>query len=274
MMNLILVKRFFPVLLFFLIPTLLSGETFSLELDVEYGFSSILSHEIQSGTDDDKGDVFDYLSSGNQDKLFPFARYQIDVEVLDTHHIVFLYQPLLLETEALIEEDFRYDEVDFTTADGTVELIYSFDFWRFSYLYDLIEGPGFFLSPGVSLQIRNVSISFISTDGSKSSLSNGVGPVPVLKLRTGYEWEEGFFLLFDGDAFYASNKFINGAGYSFTGYIYDLAFKAGYEARGDFSPHVGVRFLGGGADGTTDEGEYTYNDLHTFSVTVGMTWRI
>ena len=265
-------KAFFIITLLSLSPlTILTANPFSLDIDLEYGFTSILKHEIQSGTDSDRGDTFDYRSSGNQNILFPFSRYQVDLEILKKHHVVFLYQPLLLETESTLEEGFRYDQIDFDSSDGTLNLIYSFDFWRFSYLYDLREAPGFFLSPGISLQIRNASISFKSADGSKSSINSSIGPVPVLKLRTGYQWNNGIFVLFDGDAFYASNKFLNGADYSFTGYIYDLAFKGGYGINSHLSAYLGFRFLGGGAEGTNDKDEYTYNDLHTFSMNLGAT---
>jgi hypothetical protein len=259
------------VLLFSSALSALAASPFSLDIDIEYGFTSILSHEIQSGKDSDKGDVFDYRSSGNQNVLFPFSRYQVDLEIREKHHAVFLYQPLLLETESTIDEEFRYDRIDFTPADGVLELIYSFGFWRFSYLYDAIEAPGFFISPGVSLQIRNATISFKSADGSKSSVNSGIGPVPVLKLRTGYQWDSGIFVLFDGDAFYASNRFLNGADYSFTGYIYDLALKGGYGINDYLSASLGFRFLGGGAEGTDDKDDYTYNDLHTFNAMLGMT---
>ncbi len=262
---------FISFFLFLSALTVVYAAPFSLDIDLEYGFTSILGHEIQSGTGSDKGDVFDYRSSGNQNILFPFSRYQVDLEIREKHHAVLLYQPLLLETESTIDEEFRYDGIDFEPSDGSLDLVYSFDFWRFSYLYDVIEAPGFFISPGLSLQIRNASISFKSAGGAKTSVNSGTGPVPVLKLRTGYQWDSGIFVLFDGDAFYASNRFLNGADYSFTGYIYDLAFKGGYDINNYLSAYVGMRFLGGGAEGTDDKDDYTYNDLHTFSANLGAT---
>lgn len=268
-------KRRRRVLLSFLLfltgATALTAGPFSLDIDIEYGFTSIMNHEIQSGKDSDRGDVFDYKSSGNQNVLFPYARYQADLEILTKHHAVFLYQPLLLETESTIDEAFRYDRIDFAPSDGALELLYSFGFWRFSYLYDVRKAPGFFISPGLSLQIRNAAIRFKSADGGKSSVNSGTGPVPVLKLRTGYQWDSGIFVLFDGDAFYASNRFINGADYSFTGYIYDLALKGGYGINRYLSAYLGFRFLGGGAEGTDDKDDYSYNDLHTFNASLGLT---
>ncbi len=255
-----------------LLPLLTAAASpFSLDLDVEYGFTAVLKHEIQSGTSSDKGDIFDYTSQGGQDILFPFSRFQADLEILEKHHAVFLYQPLRIDSRAVIDEAFRFNGTDFTPADEVLNLVYSFDFWRFSYLYDVIEAPGFFLSPGISFQIRNALITFKSDENNKESIQSNIGPVPILKLRTGYAWENGAYVMFEGDGFYASNKFFNGADYPFTGYIYDLSLRAGYRFSRYMSSYINLRFLGGGAEGTNDVEEYTYNDLHTFSATIGAT---
>ncbi|MDC7240742.1 MAG: hypothetical protein PQJ50_10315 [Spirochaetales bacterium] len=258
------------ILLLILLPVFsAAGSPFSLDLDVEFGFTGIIKHEIQSGTTGDKGDIFNYKTQGGQDILFPFSRFQADLEILERHHAVFLYQPLTIETTAVIDEDFRFNGQNFTTTDGELTLLYSFDFWRFSYLYDVIEAPGFFLSPGISFQIRNARIIFKSEEN--MSIQSDIGPVPILKLRTGYQWDNGAYVMFEGDGFYASNKFFNGADYPFTGYIYDLSLRGGYRFNKQFSSYLNLRFLGGGAEGTNDNDEYTYNDLHTFSVTIGAT---
>lgn len=243
----------------------------NVDFSVEAGFVGIYSHIIQSGTDSDKGDRFNYLTQGNQDILFPFLRYQAELSLFERHHLLLLYQPLTVETQAPITETIRYDQVDYTETDGFLDLKYGFDFWRFSYLYDIIEPEGFFLSAGLSFQIRNASIVFKASDSTKGSVTDNIGPVPIIKLRTGYKWESSFFILFDGDGFYASNRFFNGAEYPFTGYIYDLSLRSGYRINTRTTTYVNLRFLGGGAEGTNDSDEYTFNDLHTVGVTLGLT---
>nr|MDA3809900.1 hypothetical protein [Spirochaetaceae bacterium] len=237
-------------------------------------FTGILKHVIQSGTTSDKGDVFNYLTQGNQDTLVPFTRYQADLTLFKRHHVVFLYQPLTIKTQAPISGSFTYDEVLYDSNDGFLDLKYGFDFWRFSYLFDIIQPDGFFLSAGLSLQIRNASIVFKASDSDKGSVTDDIGPVPIIKLRMGYEWENGIFLMFDGDGFYASNKFFNGADYPFTGYIYDLSLRGGYRFDNRISSYINARFLGGGGEGTNDSGSYTYNDIHTFSLSLGLTYHL
>lgn len=253
----------------------LFGESpINLNLSAELGFAGIIKHEIQSGSSTDKGDIFNYITQGNQDTLVPFSRLQADISLFKRHHIVLLYQPLTITTQAPIVGSFTYDQVDYTPADGFLDLTYAFDFWRFSYLFDIIQPKGFFLSAGLSLQIRNASIVFRASETGEGTVTDNIGPVPIIKLRTGYEWDKGFKLMFDGDGFYASNSFINGADYPFTGYIYDLSVRGEYMFNKSISSYLNFRFLGGGAEGTNDVDEYTYNDLHTFGVTIGLVYHL
>lgn len=248
---------------------LYSQDMLSMDLTGEAGFTAIVKHEIQTGTNSDKGDVFNYLTQGNQDTLFPTARYQADLSINNRHHLIFLYQPLTIITQAPVESDFQYNGDTFTGADGILDLKYGFDFWRASYLYELIEPPRYYLSLGASLQIRNASILFQSETTGKGSVTDNIGPVPILKVKTGYRWDSGLFAEFEGDGFYASSAIFNGSGYPFVGYIYDLSVRGGYRFKEDLSVYLGVRFLGGGALGTNDEEQFTYNDLHTAGAHLG-----
>ena len=263
---------YFILAFLFILPVFpITAEIFSLDITGEYGFTNILKHEIRRGTTSDKGDVFDYKTQGGQDILFSYSRFEADLEILEKHHALFLFQPLRIDTNAVIDSDFRYNQQNYTPDDGELSLVYSFDFWRFSYQYDLIEPPGFFFSPGISFQIRNALIIFKTEENRKESIQSDIGPVPILKAGAGYAWTNGIFLMFEGDGFYATNRFFNGADYPFTGYIYDLSLRGGYDFSRDFGSYLNFRFLGGGAEGTNDKEEYTYNDLHTFSVTLGGT---
>ena len=261
-----------PLLLLPLFPAFSVDKTsLSLDISAEYGFTNVLKHEIQRGVTGDKGDIFNYKTRGGQDILFSYSRYVADLTVREKHHVLFLFQPLRIDTRSVIDSDFRYNRQDYTEPDGELSLVYSFDFWRFSYQYDLREAPGFFLSPGLSFQIRNALIIFKTEENGKESIQSDIGPVPILKVTTGYEWANGIYVLFEGDGFYATNKFFNGADYPFTGYIYDLSLRGGCDFTERIGSYLNFRFLGGGAEGTNEKNEYTYNDLHTFSFTLGAT---
>jgi hypothetical protein len=267
-------KKFSIIILLFTLFFLNAQEKLTMEFSAEAGFTGIISHVIQTGTVNNKGDLFNYKTQGNQDILFPYNRYQADFRILEKHHAILLYQPLTIETKAPIESSFTYDGEDYDPADGFLNLIYGFDFWRLSYLYELISPPEYFLSVGASLQIRNASIVFKSSENQEGTVTDNIGPVPILKLKTGYQWDSGFFVTFEGDGFYASNEIFNGASYPFTGYIYDLSLRGGYRFREDISIYGNTRFLGGGGNGTNKSGQYTYNDLHSFSVTLGAVYHL
>lgn len=261
------------------------GETPFIEVvpRFEYGWLAVLDHVYQSGTG---GTLFNYVTMGGQDILFPYQRYSADVVLAGRHRVTLLYQPLTLNTQTVIGRNgfaaggITVDGVVF--ADGTeMDLKYGFDFWRVSYLYDFAKSPETILGAGLSLQIRNASIVFASSDGTQQVVNQNVGPVPILKVRAAHWFNPQFGLDFEADGFYASSAFFNGSGRTFEGWVWDAALSA----RTRFAPKAGayltVRSIGGGANGqnaypadtATTSGllSPTYNRLATMAVTLGLT---
>ena len=105
-----------------------------------------------------------------------FARVSAELELARRHHFVFLYQPLDLRTQVRVTRDLLVNNVPF--ARGTaLDLRYGFDFYRFSYAFDLLPDPSAELSVGATLQLRNAVITFTSADGVNRTLNNNVGLV-------------------------------------------------------------------------------------------------
>ena len=254
----------------------------SVALVAETGFVKVLSHTIQIG---ENGTVFDYVDQGGQEILSPFNRLSAELGIGRRHTVTFLYQPLLLVTQSRFDADVTIDDVTFE-AGQVVDLTYSFPFYRLSYLYDFAPVRGLELAAGLSLQLRNASISFASTDPatdvSELTISQNLGPVPILKLRAEYRFQggrvPGAFVGFEADGFYATSSFFNGAAYEFSGSIYDASLRAGFSPRSGVDVFINARGLGGGATGTrgrdrenwTESREaYTDNFLNTLSITLG-----
>jgi hypothetical protein len=248
----------------------------------EYGWLTVLDHVYQSGS---SGTLFNYVTMGGQDILFPYQRYSVDVVLAGRHRVTLLYQPLTLNTQTVLGRNgfasggITVDDVTF--ASGTeMDLKYGFDFWRVSYLYDFAKSPDTILGAGLSLQIRNASIVFASSDGTQQVVNQNVGPVPILKVRAAHWFNPQFGLDFEADGFYASSAFFNGSGRPFEGWVWDAAISA----RTRFAPKAGayltVRSIGGGANGqnaypadtATTSGllSPTYNRLATMAVTLGL----
>ena len=241
----------------------------------ELGFLDPLFHKVQFGSN---GTYFDYVDEGGQDVLFSFARLSAEISFGDHHRAIFLYQPLKLETDVLLERDIVIDDQQF--AAGTpVELTYGFPFYRASYLYDFWEESDRELAIGASLQLRNATINFASADGDLLRTNRDVGPVPIIKFRLRQPLGGDWWMGFEADGFYAPIKYLNGGDSDVTGAILDASLRAGYE----FSDHIGgfanFRYLAGGGEGTSDDDEgpgdgFTKNWLHFATVSLGFSYSL
>ena len=240
-----------------------------LDATVELGGLSALYHRVQFGRD---GTYFDYVKNGGQDVIFSFARLSMDLEV-GRHRVVFLYQPLELNTQVVLPRAVTVDGLTFP-AETPLDLRYGFPFYRLSYLYEVACPPGLSIQLGGSLQVRDATITFSSADGRSRRTNRDVGPVPALKARLEYTTLTGWFTGFEIDGFYAPVKYLNGGKSDVTGAIVDASVRGGYR----FSPSVlgflNVRWLGGGAQGTSEPEDfsdgYTRNWLHFLIVSLGV----
>jgi hypothetical protein len=149
----------------------------------EIGFLGVLGNQVQFSN---SGTYFNYVQEGGQDVLFPVNRLSLELEIKKKHTLTFLYQPLRLESTALLRNDLVVDELTFP-AGTSVNFLYNFPFFRFSYMKELApNNEKFDFALGASLQLRNATITFESTDGSLFRANRDVGPVPILKFRTRY----------------------------------------------------------------------------------------
>ncbi|MEM6296876.1 MAG: hypothetical protein AAGA54_36770 [Myxococcota bacterium] len=251
------------------------GSRVAVRLHAELGFLSVLGHRLKLGEDGTYADLREDLG---QDTLFPFGRLSADLDIgtRRQHTISLLYQPLNLESQAVAERDLVVEDVTF--AAGTpIDFRYSFPFWRISYLYDILPGPsevGF----GGSLQIRNANIEYASQDGVQLRAVRDVGPVPVLKFR-GRGFVRGrFWMGGEVDGFYAPIRYINGGRSDVEGAILDMSLRGGLAWRYGVDTFVNVRYLAGGARGTSSDPDpfsdgFNTNWLHFLTVSLGVSLR-
>jgi hypothetical protein len=237
---------------------------------LEIGLIDVISHKIQFG---ENGTEFDYVAEGGQDIFFRFNRLTAELALGRRHNIILLFQPLDIQTEALLSRDVVIDDLIFP-ADTPLKLSYGFDFWRLSYLYDFCPQDEREIALGLSLQIRNASISFRSFDGTLFRINQNVGPVPIFKFRTRIPFSSGVWLGSEIDGFYASGKYITGSENDFVGSILDASIRIGFELSKSFDTFLNVRYIGGGARGTEEDDPgpgdgYTNNWLHTVAISLG-----
>ncbi len=238
----------------------------------EIGFVAALSHKIQLG---ESGTYFDYVNNGGQDVLFPTLRLSLEVDFNERNTLIFLYQPLRIETQTLLKEDLIAYGTTFPASTG-LNTLYNFPFYRISYLRELdIKSDKFSLAIGGSLQIRNATISFESTDGSRLTYSRGIGPVPALKIRSRYYLNDRFYSELEADGMYAPISYLNGSDNDVVGAILDASLRTGAHVNKATDLYLNVRYLGGGAQGPDDSPDtwpgdgYTKNWLHFLNISTG-----
>lgn len=241
---------------------------------VEVGFLDVLSHKIQFGK---TGTYFDYSEDGGQDTLSAFLRPSIEVGK-GRHRLVFLYQPLELNTKVTLTDDLVVDDLRFS-AGTPVDLQYAFPFYRLSYMYDVAPSEAWEIGLGASLQIRNATITFSSADGTLRRSNRDVGPVPILKARVRYTGQDGWFVGSEVDGFYAPIKYINGGSSDVVGAIVDWSVRGGYRISPNLEGYLNLRWIGGGAEGTSNDNDgfgdgYNKNWLNFFSVSVGFNYEL
>ena len=249
-----------------------TGKTPAVRLTgvLESGFLAVLSHSVQFSND---GTVFSYRREGGQNVLFQVYRASAELEIERRHKLLFLYQPLSLRTQVSLDRNLRVDGLDFP-AGTTVNLVYDFPFYRLSYLYDLGLDGVEELSLGLSLQIRNATISFSSEDGSLFRDNRDVGPVPLLKARGRLRFGSVFWTGFEIDWIYAPVSYLNGSDTAVTGALLDASLRGGVSFR-QAEAFFNIRYLSGGATGTSDDtgpGDgFVSNWLDFLTVTLGLT---
>lgn len=240
----------------------------------ELGFVGVLDHKIQFSN---SGTYFDYRRDGGQDVLFPVSRFSVEVDFKKRNTLTFLYQPLRLETQVLLNEDLIVDDGLF--AQGTsVKLLYNFPFYRLSYLRELLpKKANYSLGIGGTVQIRNATISFESADGSLYRTNRDVGIVPALKIRGKANLNRLFFLEMEADGIYAPVSYLNGSDNEVVGAILDASVRGGLKIAEPVTAFLNLRYLGGGAVGTSDNVKgpgdgYVKNWLHFSTVSLGFVY--
>lgn len=250
-----------------------SPQSFEFRAVAELGYLTVLGHKIQFSN---SGTYFDYRQDGGQDVLFPVSRLSLELDIKKRNTLVFLYQPLRLASQVLLEEDLIVDDLTFPAGTG-VNLLYNFPFYRLSYLRELVKGDkNYSLSIGGTLQIRNATISFESMDGLRFRTNRDVGIVPALKVRGKTQLNRLVYLGFEADGIYAPVSYLNGSDNEVVGAILDASVRTGLQLHESVEGFLNVRYLGGGAVGTSDikgPGDgYVRNWLNFLTVSAGFVY--
>jgi hypothetical protein len=238
---------------------------------IELGYAAVMSHTVQFSS---SGTKFDYVRSGGQDILFPFARADVTVRTSDKDRFVFLYQPLELNTRVVVRDELTVDDVTFD-PNTPVDFKYSFPFYRFSWLRDTWSNETTKIALGASLQLRNARIEFTSVDGKQHRSNRNVGPVPIFKFQSRTQAEDGIWWGTDIDTIYVPVKYLNGGESDVEGSFHDVSLKLGFPVVSWLDAAFVGRYIGGGAKGTSKtplrgSDGFSDNQIHTLNFSLAL----
>ena len=253
------------------------GTPVALRFTAELGTVGQLSHRLQI---DEAGTYVRVPRDLGQDVLYPFLRFQVDLDLgADRRHTVaLLYQPLDFQSVVAAPRELQVGAVTFPEGE-VLTFRYGFPFYRGTWLYDLAPSRDREVAIGAGLQIRNANIVYASVDGSRAVSSRNIGPVPLLAFRARDTLTRRLWVAAEMQGFYAPISVLNGSTHEVVGAIADGSVKIGLEGPKGADVYAALRYIGGGATGTSENPDpftgdgYTKNWLHFGALTLGAVLR-
>jgi len=178
-----------------------------------------------------------------------YYRLRISYAISGRHELSLLYAPLTLKASGLLPAAVNFTGVFFpkdTAVDGT----YTFNSYRLTYRYRLLDKPRLRLDIGFTAKIRDAEIALASQ--SLSASKTNVGFVPLLHLRLAWDWSRKLGLLLEADAAAARQ-----------GRAEDVLLALNWRLSPQLQMRFGYRFVEGGAD--VDE-VYNFAWIHYLAV--------
>lgn len=246
----------------------------AVRLRAEIGSLGILAHHIRYGAG---GTRVDYRDDANQDTLFFFFRLSGELSFQRRHTMIFVYQPLDLQTEAVLERDLLVGETTFPEG-AAMRFGYGFDFYRVAYQFDLYGDERRELAFGGGFQLRNARVGFFTQDGEIGFSQTNLGVVPLLRFRGRYLFDQAYFLAAEVDGLITPIPAGRGPdGELSMGAILDASLRAGLVVTKATEVFLNLRYLGGGfrgesseVRGLSEDDTWTENWLHTLTVSLGL----
>jgi hypothetical protein len=163
-----------------------------------------------------------------------YYRLRLSFAISRRHELSLLYAPLTLKATGTLPIDVNFTGVLFpqgSDVDGT----YTFNSYRLTYRYRLVDQSRLRLDIGFTAKIRDAEIA-LATPTLSASKTN-VGFVPLLHLRLAWEWGARLGLLLEADAAAAKQ-----------GRAEDVLLALNWRLSPRAQLRFGYRFVEGGAD--------------------------
>ncbi|MCU0276403.1 MAG: hypothetical protein MUF02_06065, partial [Acidobacteria bacterium] len=126
-----------------------------------------------------------------------YYRLRLSYAISRRHELSLLYAPLTLKAAGTLPAAVSFTGVQFPQG-SDVDGIYTFNSYRLTYRYRLLDKPRLRLDIGFTAKVRDAEIA-LAAPGLAASKTN-VGFVPLLHLRLAWDWGARLGLLLEADA--------------------------------------------------------------------------
>ncbi|MCU0235819.1 MAG: hypothetical protein MUC72_01885 [Acidobacteria bacterium] len=163
-----------------------------------------------------------------------YYRLRLSYALSRRHELSLLYAPLTLKAQGALPADVNFSGVLFPRG-SEVDGIYTFNSYRLTYRYRLVDRSRLRLDIGFTAKVRDAEIA-LATPELAASKTN-VGFVPLLHLRLAWDWNSKLGLLLEADAAAAKQ-----------GRAEDVLLALNWRLSPRAQLRIGYRFVEGGAD--------------------------
>jgi hypothetical protein len=164
----------------------------------------------------------------------PSARVNLLWNINQKHGLRFLLAPLSYSEQSILNSDVAFAGSDFQSGQA-IESSYTFNSWRASYRYHLVDQDRWDLWLGGTLNIRDAEIEL--RQGQTTATDDDLGVVPLLYVSTRYRLADKWHLNAEMDALAGG-----------PGRAIDLGLRLDYTLNSRWSIGAGYRGLEGGVD--------------------------
>ncbi|KAB7728110.1 hypothetical protein F5984_20385 [Rudanella paleaurantiibacter] len=128
-----------------------------------------------------------------------FYRLRAGITLGGRHTITALYAPLTVRYEGAFPRDVNYNNVIFPSGQP-ITADYTFNSYRLTYRYHVIDRPRFDLGLGLTAKIRDANIALRTENGALETNYDNVGFVPLINFWLQYKPTDRLSVLLEGDA--------------------------------------------------------------------------
>ena len=163
-----------------------------------------------------------------------YGRLHLGYKFNDKHYVFATLAPFTVKAEGTLDETLFFDDSCFPAGDKLTSC-YSFNSWRLTWRYTLVDGKRLQFALGFTAKIRDAYISVKDSNG-REEFSN-IGFVPIIHFMTNYQLNDKLGINLTGDALAAPQ-----------GRAEDVRFSVYYNLNKHMKLDLGYRVLEGGAD--------------------------